>query len=226
MFDHVWIVCLKQALEEATRQLREQEVPEFEANIGTPGIHFRENPRTSKNKHNTGHTGLIIINYPGFMIPLCSSAQKSTFPSAIFSLSRVSGLQAQLSSQAARLTLLEKQVLHWELLGASGWHTLYINLYGVIPCYTIYTEFCIFYVWNWLQLCICVYVNVTYKNTYVLHTHRYISVRVWYIYIYKYVCVYVCWWGGMVVCSSFKTSHACVCVRAHACECHWMCECR
>lgn len=93
MFDHVWIVCLKQALEEATRQLREQEVPEFEANIGMPGIHFRENPRTSKNKHNTGHTGLIVINYPGFMIPLCSSAQKSTFPSAIFSLSRVSGLQ-------------------------------------------------------------------------------------------------------------------------------------
>ena len=136
MFDHVWIVCLKQALEEATRQLREQEVPEFEANIGTPGIHFRENPRTSKNKHNTGHTGLIIINYPGFMIPLCSSAQKSTFPSAIFSLSRVSGLQAQLSSQAARLTLLEKQVLHWELLGASG-DTPFISicmvLYHVTP---------------------------------------------------------------------------------------------
>ena len=105
------MACLKQALEEATRQLREQEVPELGANIGTPRIRFRENPRTNKSTTRdtptyTGHTQ--DIHRPNFMIPLCSSR-----------LSWVC-LQAQLSSQAARLTLLEKQVLHWELLGASG----------------------------------------------------------------------------------------------------------
>ena len=154
---------------------------------------FQGKSKNIQNKHNTGHTGLIIINYPGFMIPLCSSAQKSTFPSAIFSLSRVSGLQAQLSSQAGTSYSFGEAGAALGVTWGQWRHTLYINLYGVIPCYT---EFCIFYVWNWLQLCICAYVIVTYKNTYVLHTRTE-------IYIYPNLCV----------CDIYIYIQICVCVR-------------